>query len=50
MCNYLFVFMCIYSTGVIIYAYFLKKCVKLWEYIFTVCLKCTKRLIKYLSS
>ena len=22
MCNYLFVFMCIYSNGVIIYAYF----------------------------
>ena len=41
MCNYLcaYIVMCDYSC------LFLIKCVKLQAYIFTVCLKCTKRLI-----
>ena len=45
---YLCVFMCIYSNRWLFMLIF-NKCVKLLVYIFTVCLKCAERLIKYLS-
>ena len=44
----LLVFMCIYSNGRLVMLIF-DKCVKLWAYIFTVYLKCAKRLTTYLS-
>ena len=46
---YLCVFMRIYGN-VWLFMLIFNKCVKLWGYIFTLCLKCAKRLIKYLSS
>ena len=42
--DYLRVFMCIYSNERLLMLIF-HKCVKMWAYIFTVCLKCGKRLI-----
>ena len=44
----LLVFMFIYSNGRLVMFIF-DKCVKLWAYIFTVYLKCAKRLTTYLS-
>ena len=38
--------LCIYVMGDYL-CLFLIKCVKMWTYIFTVCLKCTKRLISH---
>ena len=44
----LLVFIFIYSNGRLVMFIF-DKCVKLWAYIFTVYLKCAKRLTTYLS-
>ena len=47
--NY-YVYLCVYIVMGDYLCLFLIKCVKLWVYILALCLKCAKRLIKYLSS